>query len=46
MVRGSLDSACYAYAARATLSAVQLLGSGMRKTLLLLMGSEAKEVGG
>ena len=44
MVRGSLDAASYAYAARMALRAVATLQTGMKKILLLLMGSEAKDV--
>ncbi len=44
MVRGALDAASYAYAARAALKAVDRLQTGQKKVLLLLMGSEAKDV--
>jgi hypothetical protein len=44
VVRGSLDPTSYAYAARMALKAVDRLGTGMKKVMLLLMGSEAKDV--
>lgn len=43
-MRGSLDPASYAYAARMALRAVSTLQTGMKKILLLLMGSEGKDV--